>query len=113
MTSGKQNTSEESEITFREAVTLRKSGVAMVVIGISNRMDGAFLAKLSSPPHILNHNYFMVTEHTELEDLLKGLVSGTCESVTGMFVLSFTVPEEHSLLTGPQIVLGWLSMRIF
>ena len=86
VTYGIQNTSGESEMTFREAVALRKSGVAMVVIGITNRMDGAFLAKLSSPPHILNHNYFMVREHTELEDLLIVLVSETCESVTGMFV---------------------------
>ena len=113
VTSGIHNPTEESEITFREAVALRKSGVAMVVIGISNRLDGAFLAKLSSPPHILNHNYFMVTEHTELEDLLKGLVSETCESITGMFVSLLTLPEEHSLLTRPQILLERLSLRFF
>ena len=86
VTSGIHNTSKESEITLKEAATLRKLGVAIVVIGISNRMDGAFLSKLSSPPHILNHNYFLVEEYTELEDLLKGLVSETCESITGMFI---------------------------
>ena len=113
VTSGIQSTSEKSDNTFREAVALRKSGVAMVVIGISNRMDGAFLAKLSSPPHILNHNYFVVTEHTEIEDLMKGLVSETCESITGMFVSLLIQPEEHSFLTGPQIVLEWLSLIFF
>ncbi len=66
-----------------EAMRLQDSGVRMISIGITARVDDAFLQEMSSPPHSLNSNYFKAADFTELHNMSVALFSALAAKACG------------------------------
>ena len=61
-----------------EAETLRRQGVTMFAVGITDAVDTETLRILSSPPQLENTNYFTSPDFQSLDTVLQELVSQTC-----------------------------------
>ena len=62
----------------REAAALRDTGVTMIAIGVTARIDEGFLKEMSSPPQIKDQNYFMAADFSALSKIATKVVAGTC-----------------------------------
>ena len=99
-----------------EAAALRDAGVTMIAVGVTDVIDQAFLRAMSSPPQIEGENFFTATDFTELEDITKTVVEGTCQTVVvGMlkfsllfFVLIHSLVTTNSLQMELRIAISYL-----
>ena len=67
-----------AHIVDREATALRKSGVTMLAVGITNAVNTATLRALSSPPQLEGMNFFTSPDFQSLDEVLQDLVPQTC-----------------------------------
>ena len=72
----------DSDRTLPTAEDIRQDGVQMVSIGITNSIDETELQGLSSPPQILGQNYFTSPDFQQLENIIEGLLTQTCNPTT-------------------------------
>ncbi len=68
---------------IEEGRQLKNTGAVMVLVGITDTIDQAFLRDLSSPPQQLGTNYFTASDFQALDNIRRTVVQGTCESVEG------------------------------
>ena len=68
----------DSQKTLPVAEDLRKDGVQVFSVGITTDVDEDELKGISSPPQVLNQNYFTSTDFQMLDGVLEGLLSQAC-----------------------------------
>ena len=79
ITDGRSN--EFAENTIPNAVRAQQLGIRMYSIGITNDVDESELRQISSSPQVLNQNYFLAPEFTDLGGLVNALTAQTCGAV--------------------------------
>ena len=78
VTDGVPHPAKRRDPAIREAAALRDTGVTMIAIGVTDRIDEDFLKEMSSPPHIEDQNYFMAADFSALSKIAMKVVAGTC-----------------------------------
>ena len=68
---------------LQEAQALRDTGVIILAIGVTDRIDADFLRDMSSLPQIEGQNYFTATDFNFLGTIRRSLVEETCEKIKG------------------------------
>lgn len=76
ITDGKSTWDNEKTVPYAE--DLRKDGVEVITIGITNSVDENELKAMSSPPQQRHINYFTSANFQELEDIIDRLVQRAC-----------------------------------
>lgn len=76
ITDGKSTWDHEKTVPYAE--DLRRDGVEVITIGITNSVDENELKAMSSLPQRQHSNYFTSPNFQELENILDGLVKSTC-----------------------------------
>ena len=67
------------------ACALKKGGVKIIAVGITDAIDEEFLKAMSSPPHVEGSNYFTAADFSVLNEIRKMVLQSSCESlVDGM-----------------------------
>ena len=67
---------------LEQAKALRNSGAAIVSVGITDKIDEGFLRDMSSPPQLVDQNYFTAVNFKALDNIRKRVVQGTCDTIT-------------------------------
>lgn len=76
LTDGKSTFDHQRTIPYAE--DLRRDGVEMITIGITNSVDEDELKGMSSLPQQQHRNYFTSASFQELEDVMAGLINTAC-----------------------------------
>ena len=66
---------------LEEAKALRNSGAAIVSVGITDKIDEGFLKDMSSPPQLVDQNYFTAPNFNALNNIRESVVQGTCDTI--------------------------------
>ncbi len=67
-----------------EADALKRGGVHVIPIGVSDVIDMGFLRNISMPPHRENLNFYAATNFVVLGFIQEQLVKQTCDIITGI-----------------------------
>ena len=68
----------DADRTIPTAEDLRRDGVEMVSIGVTNSIDEDELRGLSSSPQVRGQNYFTSVDFQQLETIIEGLLVQAC-----------------------------------
>ena len=79
ITDGRSN--EMAQNTVPNAVRAQQRGIRMYSVGITNDVDESELRQMSSSPQVLNQNYFLAPEFSDLGALVDTLTAQTCGAV--------------------------------
>ena len=71
----------EPEKTVPEAQKAQQQGIDVYSIGITDKVDVNEVRDISSPPHELNKNYFLVTDFSNLDVIVQATFDATCDDV--------------------------------
>ena len=66
---------------LEEAKALRNSGAAIASVGITDKIDEDFLKDISSPPQLVDQNYFTAPDFKVLDNIRKTVIQGTCDTI--------------------------------
>ncbi|KAI0212202.1 hypothetical protein LSAT2_002886 [Lamellibrachia satsuma] len=70
-----------STFTAGEAQKAQQQGIDVYSIGITDKVDVNEVRDISSPPHELNKNYFLVTDFSNLDEIVQAIFNATCGDV--------------------------------
>ena len=66
---------------LQQAKALRNSGSAIISVGITDKIDEGFLKDISSPPQLVDQNYFTAPNFKILDNIRKSVIQGTCDTI--------------------------------
>jgi len=100
ITDGESNL--DTEVTVPYATQAHQSGIQIVTIGVTSAVNMNEIEGISSPPHVLNQNYFTIDAFTNLDGIVTSLVDLTClatqETCTGLDAdIVFVVDSSGSI----------------
>lgn len=73
----------DSQKTIPLAEGLRQDGVQIISVGVTDSVDETELKGLSSPPHVLNQNYFTSPDFRQLDKIIDKVLSSACTPTNG------------------------------
>ena len=98
---------ERRDPAITEAEALKNAGVSVVAIGVTAVIDEDLLRTISSPPQMLDQNYFIAADFTALAEIRRAVGEGTCNVVQGtQFTMLISTVIEGTPPSGMSLALA-------